>query len=78
MIAVATPGDVDGTADARRVVVLGNDADLATVLTRLLRTDRLDVEVAYVRFADAGHPGYRLPAGAGRPRRGDGRPSGCR
>ena len=31
---------------ARRVIVVGTDADLAAVLTRLLRTDRLDVEVA--------------------------------
>lgn len=35
--------------DARRVVVLGFDADLAAVLTRLIRADRLDVEVARVR-----------------------------
>lgn len=34
---------------APRVVVLGSPADLATVLTRLLRTERLDVEVAHVR-----------------------------
>lgn len=33
----------------RRLVVVGSDADLAAVLTRLLRTDRLDVEVAHVR-----------------------------
>lgn len=33
----------------RRLVVVGSDADLATVLTRLLRADRLDVEVAHVR-----------------------------
>jgi hypothetical protein len=32
----------------RRVVVAGTDADLAAVLVRLLRTDRLGVEVAYV------------------------------
>jgi hypothetical protein len=32
----------------RRVVVAGSDADLAAVLLRLLRTERLDVEVAYV------------------------------
>ena len=31
----------------RRLVVVGDDAELATVLTRLLRTDRLDVEVGY-------------------------------
>jgi hypothetical protein len=33
----------------RRVVVVGADADLATVLTRLLRSERLDIEVAHVR-----------------------------
>lgn len=32
----------------RRVVVHGRDADLAAVLLRLLRTDRLDVEIGYV------------------------------
>ena len=35
--------------DCRRLVVVGSDADLASVLTRLLRTERLDVEVAHVR-----------------------------
>ena len=33
---------------ASRVVVVGSPTDLAAVLTRLLRTDRLDVEVAGV------------------------------
>lgn len=33
--------------DARRVVVLGGDAELAAVLTRLMRTERLDVEIAH-------------------------------
>ncbi|VEG46112.1 peptidase M50 [Mycolicibacterium flavescens] len=33
----------------RRLVVVGSEADVATVLTRLLRTDRLGVEVAHVR-----------------------------
>lgn len=32
---------------ATRVVVVGSAADLATVLTRLMRTERLDVEVAH-------------------------------
>lgn len=32
----------------RRLIVVGSDADLAAVLTRLLRADRLDVEVAFV------------------------------
>ncbi|PRC53902.1 peptidase M50, partial [Mycobacterium sp. ITM-2017-0098] len=35
--------------DYRRLVVLGSHRDLAAVLTRLLRSDRLDVEVAHVR-----------------------------
>jgi hypothetical protein len=42
---------------ARRLVVAGTDADLAAVLGRLLRRERLDVEVAYVprgRSAAAG------------------------
>lgn len=39
---------VDELGDHRRIVVVGSDADLATVLTRLLRADRLDVEVAHV------------------------------
>ena len=38
----------DATAGARRVIVVGSHADLAAVLTRLLRTERLDVEVAHV------------------------------
>lgn len=33
----------------RRLIVVGSAGDLAGVLTRLLRTDRLDVEVAHVR-----------------------------
>jgi hypothetical protein len=33
---------------ARRLVVVGADADLAAVLTQLMRADRLDVEVAHL------------------------------
>ena len=40
---------VDEITDHRRVVVVGSDADLAAVLTWLLRADRLDVEVGHVR-----------------------------
>jgi hypothetical protein len=40
----------DAVTDCRRVVVVGSPADLAAVLTRLLRADRLDVEVAHVRW----------------------------
>lgn len=53
--AVTVPGrpgraDVDPllTGPVRRIVVAGTDADLAAVLVRLLRRDRLDVELAYV------------------------------
>jgi hypothetical protein len=49
----ARPGknDVDPVLEEReprRVIVHGDDADLASVLVRLLRRDRLDVEVAFV------------------------------
>lgn len=40
---------LDEVTDCRRVVVVGADADLAAVLTRLLRAERLDVEVGYAR-----------------------------
>ena len=43
--------------DPRRLVVAGTDADLAAVLVRLLRTERLHVEVAYL-------PARRTPATA--------------
>ncbi|WP_156660945.1 peptidase M50 [Mycobacterium sp. 852002-51163_SCH5372311] len=62
---------------SRRLVVVGNDAELAGVLTRLLRADRLDVEVAYVpRRRTRATRTYRLPAGrraARRARRGSAR-----
>jgi hypothetical protein len=38
----------DAVRDASRVVVAGSEAELARVLTRLLRTEHLDVEVAHV------------------------------
>jgi hypothetical protein len=59
------PTDIDAAiARYRRLVVVGADADLATVLTRLLRADRLDVEVAYAppRRTRATRT-YRVPAG---------------
>lgn len=48
----------------RRLVIVGGDADLAAVLTRLLRAGRLDIEVAYAppRRTRATRI-YRLPAG---------------
>lgn len=40
--------DIDAVVGrARRLIVVGSDADLAAVLTRLLRADRLDVEVGH-------------------------------
>lgn len=61
----------------RRLVVVGGDADLAAVLTRLLRAERLDVEVAYVpRRRTPATRVYGLPAGrraASRARRGTAR-----
>jgi hypothetical protein len=39
----------DEVSECRRVAVVGSHADLAAVLTALLRADRLDVEVAHVR-----------------------------
>ncbi|MCI4673709.1 peptidase M50 [Candidatus Mycolicibacterium alkanivorans] len=46
---IAAGTDVDAALEGvRRVVVVGDDVDLATVLTRLMRIERLDVEVAHV------------------------------
>ena len=51
--------------DPRRVVVVGTDADLAAVLLRLLRTDRLGVEVAYLPArGSAAARAWGLPTGA--------------
>jgi hypothetical protein len=49
----ATGDAADLPGPFARLVVVGTDADLAAVLTRLLRTERLDVEVAHV----TGRPG---------------------
>ena len=67
---VGTDGIDAALASARRVVVVGADADLASVLTRLLRAELLNVEVAYVphRRTQATRA-YRLPAGRGAARR---------
>lgn len=40
---------IDDITTSDRVVVIGSQADLAAVLTRLLRAERLDIEVAHVR-----------------------------
>lgn len=64
-LTVIDPGDIDtAIASVRRLVVLGADADLASVLTRLMRAELLDVEVAYVpRRRTPATRAYRLPAG---------------
>jgi hypothetical protein len=64
----AGPADIPGIEAAigpyRRLAVVGADADLAAVLSRLLRAERLDLEVAYVpRRRTAATRVYRLPAG---------------
>ena len=69
---------IDGAIELpRRLVVIGADSDLAAVLSRLLRAERLDVEVAYVPRRRTPATGvYRLPAGrraARRARRGTAR-----
>ncbi|BBY18048.1 peptidase M50 [Mycolicibacterium litorale] len=47
VVDVAGSADVDAaSAGARRLVVVGGGADVATVLTRLMRTERLGVELA--------------------------------
>ena len=38
---------IDDITSCRRVIVVGSDADLGSVLTRLLRADRLDMEVGH-------------------------------
>ena len=57
--------EVDVLLDgAHRLVVVGEDADLAAVLTRLLRTERLDVELALVSAtATAATRAWGLPHG---------------
>ena len=48
VVEVSDPADIDEVvAAASRVIVVGSDADLAAVLTRLLKTERLAVEVAH-------------------------------
>ncbi|MBD8507425.1 hypothetical protein HT102_13125 [Hoyosella sp. G463] len=52
------------TEHARRVIVVGDDALLAAVVTRLMRKDRLHVDVALVPTgASRAARNYRLPTG---------------
>ena len=46
---IDNPADVDALAEQfQRLIVVGDDSQLAMALTRLVRIDRLDVEVGYV------------------------------
>jgi hypothetical protein len=77
-LSIVGPDDVDAASDdARRLIVVGTDADLAAVLTRLLRAERLDVELGFVsRRRSPATRAYRIPAGrraARRARRGSAR-----
>ena len=57
--------EIDAAAhDHRRLIVVGSDADLAAVLTRLLRTEMLEVEVGFIsRRRSPATRAYRIPAG---------------
>ena len=57
--------DIDNAARGfPRLVVIGADSDLAAVLTRLLRLERLDVEVGFVsRRRSPATRAYRLASG---------------
>ncbi len=75
---VETAAEIDATIGPyRRLVVVGGDADLASVLGRLMRAERLDIELAYApRRRTTATRVYRLPAGrraARRARRGSAR-----
>ncbi len=67
-LAVQHVGGADEIDDAasrcRRLVVVGSDSDLAAVLTRLLRRERLDVEIGFVsRRRSPATRAYRLTTG---------------
>lgn len=47
---ITEPGSIDeAIGRSTRIAVVGSDADLAAVLSRLMRIERLDVEVAPIR-----------------------------
>ena len=47
---IADPAQIDGVLEgAQRLAVVGSEADLAAVLSRLMRAERLDIEVAHIR-----------------------------
>ncbi|WP_018602387.1 hypothetical protein [Mycobacterium sp. 155] len=54
--------ELDAVAAQRRIIVTGTKAELAAVLTALLRSDRLDVEVAYTTGYWSARRALRAPA----------------
>lgn len=63
-LTIQEPAQIDTALQARRIVVIGTDTDLASVLTKLLKAERLDVEVAFVpRRRTAATRAYGLPTG---------------
>ncbi|MEE6166547.1 hypothetical protein SKC39_17050 [Mycolicibacterium sp. 120322] len=54
--------ELDGVATRRRVIVAGGTAELAAVLTALLRAERLDVEVAHATGYLSARRALRAPA----------------
>ena len=64
-VQIADPAQIDtAISGARRVAVAGSDADLAAVLSRLMRLERLDVEVAHLRSGPLGWLRARRAASA--------------
>ena len=64
-LTVIDSDDIDAALSrVQRLTVVGVDADLAAVLTRLLRAERLDIEIAYVSARrTAATRAYRLATG---------------
>jgi hypothetical protein len=63
-VTVQEGGQIGGAVNTRRIVVVGTDKDLAAVLTTLLKTEKLGVEVAFVpRRRTAATRAYGLPTG---------------
>jgi hypothetical protein len=60
----ADAADPDAGPEPRRLVVVGTDKALAAVLTELMRTEQLSVELAYVTRAESpATTAYRLATG---------------
>lgn len=63
-LTVLEAAEIDAVTTSRRIVVVGADKDLAAVLTRLMKTEKLGVEVAFVpRRRTAATRAYGLPTG---------------